>query len=193
MEEGGREGGRARRNRGERVEESQWGRGGERARIRREYEVELCTEWMEEQVDFVHDEAAFAEHCEHLAEAAHIVLHRDVLLPLRVAQQVHLLEQLEMDRLDSAGGAQHGPAVARGGLQKKGGMDWGTGEGGKCGERSRVGRRAGNGRGGEGRTGGEARGREVGGAEQGGSRREWGKESWKKVRGRKKYLRNRGG
>lgn len=134
--------------------------------MRREYEVELCTEWMEEQVDFVHDEAAFAEHCEHLGEAAHVVLHRDVLLPLRVAQQVHLLEQLEMDRLDSAGGAQHGPAVARGGLQKKGGRDWGTGEGGEVrgAERSGEESREGKGRGRQNGGRGERKGRERSGA-----------------------------
>jgi len=83
------------------------------AHIQRSGEVELGLEWVEEQVDLVHDEASGAEEPHDLRERAHLPLHLGVLLARRVAQHVHLLEHLELERLDRCRRAQNDAAVAR--------------------------------------------------------------------------------
>mmetsp|Transcript_25500 Transcript_25500/g.83297 ORF Transcript_25500/g.83297 Transcript_25500/m.83297 type:complete len:871 (-) Transcript_25500:87-2699(-) len=74
--------------------------------------VELRLERVEEQVDLVHDEARRAVDGHHLDEGTKVDLHARVLLAPRVAQHVHLLEHLELQRLDGRRGAQHDAAVA---------------------------------------------------------------------------------
>ena len=73
---------------------------GREHRLDADGEVELGLERVQQQVYLVHDEARGAKEREHLRQAAHVVLHRRVLLAPRVAQHVHLLKQLELDRLD---------------------------------------------------------------------------------------------
>jgi hypothetical protein len=63
-------------------------------------EVELGLERVEQQVDLVHDQARRAVDGHHLYQRAQVDLHARVLLAPRVAQHVHLLEQLELERLD---------------------------------------------------------------------------------------------
>ena len=50
---------------------------------------EAWLEWMEEEVDLVHDEAALPEEMDDLSQRAHVALHVGVVLSGAVAQQGH--------------------------------------------------------------------------------------------------------
>ena len=64
-------------------------------------------------VDLVHDEAGGAVDTHHLDERAQVDLHARVLLAPRVAEHVHLLEQLELQRLRRVRARVRGRRTAR--------------------------------------------------------------------------------
>ena len=55
-------------------------------------EVELGAQWMQEQVNLVHDEAAALIDLHHLDQRAKVDLHAGVMLATRVPQHIHLEE-----------------------------------------------------------------------------------------------------
>ena len=82
-----------------------------------EREVELRAQRVQQQIDLIHHQAARAEETHHVGERAHVELHRGRMARRGVAQHVHLLDQLELERLDGLRGAQHDAAVGRSRLE----------------------------------------------------------------------------
>ena len=82
-----------------------------------EREVELRAQRVQQQIDLIHHQAARAEKTHHVGERAHVELHRGRVARRGVAQHVHLLDQLELERLDGLRGAQHDAAVGRSRLE----------------------------------------------------------------------------